>query len=117
MSPMMIVGASTNPGGTRCPQRVGHTAALAVGYLRLRWPARHRLQEKPIHLFVNFVSFCSILLMARQSRSRSARLAFPYSRLLPFRLHLHELVFDLLHRVQTKLVRFFRSRPPACAQG
>jgi hypothetical protein len=30
----LFVGASTNAGGTRCPQRVGDTAALAAGYLR-----------------------------------------------------------------------------------
>src|SRR5205809_4842815 len=45
--------------------------------------------------------------MERQNRSRSAHLNLAYSRLRPWRLHIHELVFDFLYRLQGKFLRFF----------
>ena len=49
--------------------------------------------------------------MERQNRSRSAHLNLAYSRLRPWRLHIHELVFDFLYRLQGKFLRFFRRQP------
>ena len=47
--------------------------------------------------------------MERQSRCRSAHLALAYSRFRPLSAHIHELVFDFLHRLQGKFLRFFRT--------